>query len=229
VKEVLPQHWDVTEAQASALQVRLASSVIAEDRFIEPIRRVAGVDVAYAADSNRAFAAAAILDVSTDKVCEVVTAERAVNFPYSTGLLSFREMPALGAVFEKLIETPDLIICDGHGIAHPRRFGLACHVGLAYDVPTIGCAKSRLIGDAPDPDVHRGHRTLLWADDRIVGAVLRTQEGIKPVYVSPGHRVSLETACLWVIRLSSRYRIPEPIRVAHQAVNRMRRELHDPH
>jgi deoxyribonuclease V len=223
VQGALP-HWPISEVEATALQKQLAGLVVTEDRLDEPIRRVAGVDVAYADEGNRAFAAVALLDVDRLTLDSIVSAEAEARFPYSSGLLSFRELPILAAAFDKLGARPDLVICDGQGIAHPRRFGLACHVGVVYDVPTIGCAKTHLIGEAGEPDLARGSIAQLLSEGEIIGSVLRTRDGVKPLYVSPGHRISIGTACKWVLQLTPRYRLPEPIRIADQVVNRMKRE-----
>ena len=198
--------------------------MVTEDRLPEHIRTVAGVDVAYEGDGKRAFAAIAVLDVEKGNVEQIVAAEAEAKFPYLPGLLSFRELPALAAALEKLATRPDLVICDGQGIAHPRRFGLACHLGVVYDLPVIGCAKTRLIGEADEPGYVRGSVAQLINEGETVGVVLRTRDGVRPVYVSPGHRISLRTACEWILSLSSKYRIPEPIRAADERVNRMKRE-----
>jgi deoxyribonuclease V len=221
---VLSHAWDVSEEEASALQTRLARLVVTEDQLPESIETVAGVDVAYEADSTRAFAAVALVNVVNGELQQIVSAEAEAQFPYSPGLLSFRELPVLAAAFDKLRARPDLVICDGQGIAHPRRFGLACHVGVVYDLPAIGCAKTRLIGQAEEPGFARGSMVQLVSEAVTVGAVLRTRDGVKPLYISPGHRISLGTACDWILALASRYRIPEPIRAADHMVNRMKRE-----
>lgn len=202
----------------------MAALVVTQDRLPESITRVAGVDVAYRQSGEKAFGAVAVFNVATGKLEESVLAEEKVSFPYLPGLLSFREVPVLVKAFEKLSVRPDLVICDGQGIAHPRRFGLASHIGVLYNLPSIGCAKNRLIGEAPEPGLLRGSITELRSDEDTVGAVLRTRDGVKPVYVSPGHRISVRSACDWVLRLCPRYRLPEPIRVADQIVNRAKRE-----
>jgi len=191
---------------------------VVRDDALGPVERVAGVDVAYAPDDARLVAAAAVLDADTLEVLEIAVAEAAVVFPYVPGLFSFREMPAVIAALERLRTRPQLIVCDGHGVAHPRRFGLASHLGVVLDVPTIGCAKSRLVGTHDDPPPERGGSAPLTDGGETVGAVLRTQHSVRPVYVSTGHRVGLETACRWVLRLSPRYRLPETTRAADHAV-----------
>jgi deoxyribonuclease V len=223
VRPILSHRWDLSPAEASALQAELASRVVLEDRLPERVSTVAGVDVAYEDESSRAFAAVALVDAVDGTLRQLVSAEAEVRFPYVPGLLSFRELPALAAAFEKLTARPDLVICDGQGIAHPRRFGLACHVGVVYDVPAIGCAKTRLIGEADAPAYARGSVAPLVSDGETVGVVLRTRDGVNPLYVSPGHRVSVRTASDWILALCTRYRIPEPIRVADQTVNAMKR------
>nr|WP_232220256.1 endonuclease V [Legionella tunisiensis] len=135
--------------------------------------------------------------------------------PYCSGFLSFREVPAISKALDKLNKLPDLIVCDGQGVAHPRGFGLACHLGLAYDIPTIGCGKSRLYGAADEPGPSRGNFSYLYDKHKtIIGCVLRTRNGVKPVYVSTGHKISLPTACEWVLKLSPKYRLPETTRLA---------------
>jgi deoxyribonuclease V len=144
------------------------------------------------------------------------TAERAVEFPYVPGLLGFREVPCLLEAFEGLRRVPDLILVDGHGIAHPRRFGVATHLGLELGLPTVGCGKSRLVGEHREPGLRRGSRTRLVERGEVIGSCLRTRDGVRPVYVSVGHRVDLESAVRLVLRATGRYRLPEPIRAAHR-------------
>jgi len=222
VQPKLEMRWDVTPEEASRLQTELAARVVAEDELPAVVRTVAGVDVAYAEDSTETFAAVIVFDVPTMREVERRTAQASVDFPYVPGLFSFRELPAIAAALAKLPLTPDLVICDGHGIAHPRRFGLASHLGVLYDVPSIGCAKTHFFGEAGTPGVARGARAPVVDCEQTIGAVLRTQDGVKPVYVSTGHRVGLETACWWILRLTARYRLPEPIRAANTAVQTMK-------
>jgi deoxyribonuclease V len=224
VQPVLFHPWDLCETEARRLQTALAEKVVTEDRFPKQITSVAGVDVAYEDGGKRAFAAVAVVDMVEGKLEQIVSAEEQTRFPYLPGLLSFREVPVLAAAFEKLSARPDLIICDGQGIAHPRRFGMACHVGVIYDIPSIGCAKTRLIGTAEEPSFTRGSITPLVSGGEIVGALLRTRDGVKPLYISSGHRISLRTACDWILTLCSRYRLPDPIRMADQIVNKLKRE-----
>ncbi len=209
--------WDIAEPEALCLQQELAAKVIKTDQFGE-IKLVAGVDVAYKKDSDKLVAAVVILDIETLAVVETATAEGTEKFPYIPGLFSFRELPPLVKAFANLQHTPDLVVCDGQGLAHPRRFGLACHLGVIFDVPTIGCGKTRLLGEYQEPDTTRGAVTPLIDNDEVIGNVLRTQTDINPIYVSIGHRISLATACEWILKLSPTYRLPETTRQADQAV-----------
>lgn len=209
--------WNLTESEARLLQLELAAKLIMEDQLNE-IHLVAGVDVAYMKHSDKSVAAAVILDANTLEVIETVTAEDHVQFPYIPGLFSFRELPPLIKVFSKINHTPDLIVCDGQGYAHPRRFGLACHLGVIFDAPVIGCGKTRLLGEHKQPDTERGAVAPLFDNGEVIGNVLRTQNGINPIYVSIGHRISLTTACEWILKLSPKYRMPETTRQADQAV-----------
>ena len=198
--------------------------MVTEDHLPPCVKTVAGVDVAYEDGGTRAFAAIVVIDVVTGMTKQIAVAESRVHFPYVPGLLSFRELPALAVAFDKLVEPPDLVLCDGQGIAHPRRFGLACHIGVIYDLPAIGCAKTRLTGVGDDPDLTRGSIAPLVSAAEIIGAAVRTRDGVKPVYVSPGHRISLATACRWTLALSPHYRIPDPVRMADQLANQMKRK-----
>jgi deoxyribonuclease V len=224
MRPVLSHRWDLSEQEAAALQSNLSTLVVSEDRLPQNIRKIAGVDVAYDNTGPQAYAAISVMDAGSGEVEDVITVTAESPFPYLPGLFSFREIPALVAAFEKLDVRPDLVICDGQGIAHPRGFGLASHLGVLYDFPTIGCAKTRLVGESSEPGPLRGDWAPLVWDGRLCGAVLRTQDRVKPVYVSPGHRISVLMACEWVLRLCPRYRIPEPLRFADQAVNRMKRQ-----
>ncbi|MCA9605705.1 MAG: deoxyribonuclease V [Myxococcales bacterium] len=208
-------------AEAEALQRAWAGDVETEDRLGE-VRRVAGVDVAYEKGGDRVFAAVVVLDAETLAPVERATHVARATFPYVPGLFSFRELPPLLECFAALDRPPDLVVCDGQGRAHPRRFGLACHLGLLFDLPTIGCAKTRLIGEHATPAAPRGSEAPLLDDGEPIGTVLRTRDGVRPLYVSIGHRVSLTTARDWVLRLSPRFRLPETTRAADQLVGRLR-------
>jgi deoxyribonuclease V len=177
-------------------------------------RLVAGLDVAFSKDDQLCFAAVVLWDTREECVVEQHTASQKLSFPYVPGLLSFREIPALVAALRKLKLQPALLLCDGQGLAHPRRFGLACHLGVICKMPSLGCAKSRLIGTHEEPKPQRGSRAALLDNGEVIGTVLRTQSGIKPVYVSIGHRIDLRTAEQIVLACATRYRLPEPTRLA---------------
>lgn len=203
------------------MQEELRERVVREDR-LGRVHRVAGVDVSYDRRSPVLFAAVVVLDARTLEPIETVEARDETRFPYVPGYLSFQEAPAVLRAFAKLQRVPDLLLCDGHGVAHPRRFGLACHLGVWLDLPTIGCAKSGLVGSHTEPGVSRGCHRPLMDKGEVIGEAVRTREGVRPVYVSVGHRISLLTARQWVLRLAPRFRLPEPIRAAHLAVNQLR-------
>jgi deoxyribonuclease V len=211
-------------AEARALQERLRIEVVESDELPQKLRFVAGADVSYDRGSPVLFAAVVVLDAETLERVEVASTRARARFPYVPGYLSFRELPPLEEAFARLRVRPELVLCDGHGRAHPRRFGLASHLGVALGVPSVGCAKSRLVGEHRAPGRRRGAHTALHDGGETIGEVLRTREGIAPIYVSVGHRVSLATARCLALRFSPRFRIPEPIRAAHAEVNRLRRE-----
>lgn len=203
--------WPADLDEARAIQEQIRAQVITYDAF-GSIRTVAGVDTGYSGDS--ALAAVVVLAFPSLDVIDYAVARRQIGFPYVPGYLSFREAPAVLDALANLRITPDLLICDGHGLAHPRRCGIACHLGVLTDLPSIGCAKSVLIGAyGPLPDV-RGAWTPLRDHDEVVGAAVRTRPGVRPVYVSIGHRVSLETAIHFVMACVTRYRLPETTRAA---------------
>jgi deoxyribonuclease V len=222
VKAKLATPWNVAPAQARSIQLALRERVEVKDRIGE-VRYVAGADVAL--DQNRGQAVAGVVIYRFPGMEEVERewAESPLNFPYIPGLLSFRELPAILAAFERVRIEPDLIFYDGHGYAHPRRFGIACHLGVALDCPTIGCAKSRLIGTHADPPERRGRWVPLVDKGEPIGAVLRTRTRIKPIYVSIGHRVSLERAIDFVMAVAGAYRIPRPTRDADHFVGALKR------
>lgn len=208
--------WPLTVAEARAVQEKLCARVITRDR-IGRVRTVAGIDIGYEGDNRLARAAAVVLAFPSLELVEEAVVRVPVKFPYVPGFLSFREVPAALVALAKLRQKPDLILCDGQGLAHPRRFGLACHLGVLLDIPTIGVAKSRLIGE---PRGRLGRAKGAWVplvdSGEIIGALLRTRTGVKPVYVSIGHRVSLDTAIDYVLRCTPRYRLPETTRRAHR-------------
>jgi deoxyribonuclease V len=207
--------WDLTPREAIALQTELRGRVERKDR-IGAVRRIAGVDVGFEQDGRVTRAAVAVLAYPGLALVEQLVVRVATTFPYVPGLLSFREAPAVLAAFERIRIAPDLILYDGQGIAHPRRFGIASHVGLLLDCPSIGVAKSRLVGAHRMPATRRGAWTPLRDAGEVIGAVLRTRAGVKPLYVSIGHRVSLETAVRWTMACVTRYRLPETTRWAHR-------------
>jgi deoxyribonuclease V len=205
--------WPGEPGLARAMQERLRRRVVETDE-LAPLRRIAGVDVHVEPARGLAFAAAVLLDASSLELVESAMAVRPVTFPYVPGYLSFREAPAALAALRLLAEPPDLLLCDGQGRAHPRRFGLACHIGVLADLPTIGVAKSRLIGRHDEPGPGRGDTAPLEDKGELIGAVLRTRRGVRPLWISVGHKVSLATAVALVGRLTTRYRLPEPTRLA---------------
>jgi deoxyribonuclease V len=213
----VPHRWTVTPKQAVAIQQRLAAMVRVRPPTTR-IRLVAGVDASFSRDGTRCIAAAVVWDVDVGSAVEQRLAIQPVRFPYVPGLLSFREAPAIIAALRKLRCEPDAIMCDAHGLAHPRRFGLACHVGVLCRRPTIGCAKSVLVGEFTVPKPERGARTALRDRGERIGTVLRTRSRVKPIFVSVGHRVDLRTAERIVLACATGYRLPEPTRMADRVV-----------
>lgn len=211
-----PLHrWDVSPAEAIAIQREMRARVLARDD-LPPVRTVAGVDVGFEEQGRIARAAVAVLRLpGLEPVAEVV-ARSPTAFPYVPGLLSFREVPVVAEALARLAEPPDVVLCDGQGYAHPRRFGLACHLGVWTGLPTVGVAKTRLVGEHGDVPMGRGEWCPLRDHGEVIGAVLRTRQGVKPIYVSLGHRVSLATAIELVMRCVTRYRLPETTRRAHR-------------
>ncbi len=214
--------WPTDETAAIGVQRALSLRRVVTP--LGPIRAIAGADVAYDKESDALYAAVVVLDARTFEVVEIARHTGRATFPYTPGCLSFRELPPLIQCFAKLDVAPDLVICDGNGVMHPRRFGLASHLGVIFDIPTVGCAKNRLLGEHDAPADKRGSRAPVRVEREVIGACLRTQDGVKPVYVSIGHRVTLDDAVDQVLRAAERYRLPETTRCADQEVNRMRRE-----
>jgi deoxyribonuclease V len=186
---------------------------------------VAGTDVAYSRATNRLYAAVAVVALPSLEPVETVGVVSLAQFPYIPGLFAFRELPPLLQAFRRLHKEPDALLFDGQGLAHPRRFGLACHGGLLLGRPSVGCAKSRLVGEHGPVGPERGAFAELLVEGMSVGAALRTRRGVRPVYVSPGHLCDLRSAIDLVLAVTSRFRIPEPIRLAHQATIAMRQRL----
>jgi len=207
--------WSFSPEQAIALQQDLRSQVILTDQLGE-VRYVAGVDVGFEAAGTITRAAVAVLNLDDLQVGDRAIARRPTTFPYIPGLLSFREIPAVVDALQKLTVRPDLILCDGQGTAHPRRFGIACHLGLIIDLPTIGVAKSLLVGKHADLADEKGSYQPLIHKNETIGVALRTRVGTKPVYISPGHRISLDTAIAYVMCCTTKYRLPETTRHAHK-------------
>lgn len=222
MEPVIRHQWKISPEEAERLQREMALRVEQEDRM-DPVRYAAGVDVAYSKYSDRLIAAVVVLDVETLSVADSAVVEAEAGFPYIPGLFSFRELPPVIEAFRQLTVNPQLVICDGQGLAHPRRFGLACHLGVLFDLPAIGCGKTRLLGDFADPSSARGAAAPLLHEGQIIGCALRTQTNIKPVFVSVGHRISLPAACGWVLKLAPQYRLPETTRQADHLVNQVLR------
>lgn len=214
------QSWPRTEEEALEMQDALRVRVVDEPGPSSPAT-VAGLDVAYDDSGDRLGAAVVVLDAIDLSVRDTAVIKGRPAFPYVPGLFAFREVPALMAALEKLTVRPDVLICDGHGLAHPRRFGLASHLGVLTGLPSFGVGKSRLVGDGEPVGETRGSRSALVDAGETVGAVLRTQDGVKPVFVSTGHRIGLDNACALTLRLATRFRLPETTRAA----DRMCRDL----
>jgi deoxyribonuclease V len=226
--------WSLTYQQARDLQERLACQV----QFTpleKPLKLIAGLDCAFSKDRQRIVAVAVVLRIPDAQrglwqslgtpgfeTVETTSAVQEVSFPYIPGLLSFREAPVCLAAVEKIKYTPDVFIVDGQGLAHPRRLGLASHLGLFFDKPTIGCAKSRLIGTFNEPPPEKGTHTPLKDKDEIVGAVVRTRTNVEPLFVSVGNKCLLKDAIKVTLDCATKYRIPEPTRLAHQIVSKQR-------
>ena len=212
---VRPNSWDLSPAEARALQARLSGQAETRDRLGTPAL-AAGIDVGFEAHGRVTRAAVAVLRFHDLQFVESALARRPTRFPYVPGLLSFREIPAVLDALATLTCTPDLLLCDGQGLAHPRRFGLACHLGWLVDAPTIGVAKSRLLGEFAPPPAERGAWSPLWDRGELVGAAVRTRRGVKPLFVSPGHRIDVASAVRLTLACTDRYRLPEPSRTAHR-------------
>jgi deoxyribonuclease V len=211
--------WNVTPSQAREIQEALRERVVRQDHF-GPVRTVGGVDVGFTEGGRVARAAVAVLTFPGLEPLDRAVASRATEFPYIPGLLSFREIPVALEALRRLGRPPDLILCDGQGVAHPRRFGLACHLGLVTGIPCIGAAKSRLVGSHRPLSEAKGSRVALIDGEETVGAVVRTRTGVAPLFVSIGHRVSLDSAVGFVLACCRRYRLPETTREAHRLASR---------
>ncbi|AMV71405.1 deoxyribonuclease V [Desulfuromonas carbonis] len=214
--------WEMDYRQAVALQRRLADQVVLQLPPGWQGRSVAGVDVSYEKHGELFFAAVVVLRFPELTPLAVATAQARVSFPYIPGLLSFRELPVLLEAFRRLETVPDAVLVDGQGIAHPRGLGLASHLGLWLGLPTVGCAKSRLCGEHAPPGPCRGDREVLLLEGAPVGAVLTTRDCVKPLYISPGHCIDIDSAVALALACGGRYRLPEPTRQAHLLTNRLR-------
>ncbi|MBI4297924.1 MAG: deoxyribonuclease V [Chloroflexi bacterium] len=218
MKALSPHPWQVSPAQAQQIQRELAFRVVKEDRLGE-VRLVAGADISRPDAQGLAAASVVVLSYPELSLVESRTIRKRVSFPYIPGLLSFRECPPVLAAWEKLEAKPDLLLVDGQGLAHPRRLGLACHLGILLGIPSIGCAKSLLCGKHGEVGPNPGDWAEVRDEEEVLGVALRTKAGVSPVYVSIGHRVSLGTAITWVKACCRGLRIPEPLRLAHQAAS----------
>ena len=218
--------WQVSPSQAVVIQQELAGRVSRRDE-LGNVRLVAGVDISAPDSEGVARGAVVILSYPELTLVERQTADKKVEFPYVPGLLSFREAPVILAACEKLSNTPDMIMVDGQGLAHPRRLGLASHLGILWDKPTIGCAKSCLCGVHESLGDKQGEFAKLIDRGETIGAVLRTKSKIKPLYISTGHKINLEAAIHWVLDCCRGYRLPEPTRLAHLAAGRPKRSGKD--
>lgn len=210
-----PLHsWEVTVEEAIRIQEDLKHRILIKNT-LSKVKTVAGADVSYSKDHRSLSGGIAVLSFPDLKILDKALAFEEVRFPYIPGLFSFREAPVLLQAFQRLKIKPDLILFDGQGIAHPRRFGMASHLGLWLDLPSIGCAKTSLIKDYVLPKSAKGSLTWIYLKGEKVGAVLRTRANVKPIFISPGHRVDLATSIRIVLTTCQKYRIPEPIRIAH--------------
>lgn len=215
-EELAAGDWPRTEAEALAVQDTLRPRLLGGPGPVAPTT-VAGLDVAYHEDGERLAAAIVVLNTTDLRVVDTAVVQGKPAFPYVPGLFAFREIPALLTALDKLTVRPDVLICDGHGLAHPRRFGLACHLGVLTGLPSFGVGKTPLVGDWAPPGEQRGDRSDLIDHGETVGAVLRTRRGVKPVFVSVGHRMDLATACALTVALTPRFRLPETTRAADRA------------
>jgi deoxyribonuclease V len=217
-------NWNLSYSEAISLQKELASRVNFQKIRTKP-KTIAGLDCAFSKDGKRIIAAVLVLRYGDFEVIETVHATRKVTFPYIPGLLSFREAPVCIAAAKKLKNPPDVFMIDGQGIAHPRRLGLAAHLGLFFDRPTIGCAKSRLTGQFDEPSSEKGEFSSLKDNDEVIGAVVRTRRNVKPLFISVGNKCLLEDAIEITLACAIRYRLPEPTRLAHQLVSRLKMKI----
>lgn len=216
--------WDLTYTEAIEIQISLKDKVVIRELKTIP-QQIAGVDLAFDKKTDTGFCSIVVLLYPELKVIETVRFNEKVHFPYIPGLLSFREGPLVLSTFRKLNSKPDLLIFDGQGIAHPRKLGIASHIGLFLGLPTIGCAKSRLCGNYDEPDKTKGSTSILTDNSgEQIGTVLRTRQSIKPVIVSPGHMTGFQDSVKFALECTTKYRIPEPTRLAHIDVSKYKAE-----
>ncbi len=213
--------WNVNYREAVRIQGELRR-YISLTKSARKVRSVAGADVSYSREGGKGIAAMVVLSYPELDLMDEAFAVGKVSFPYIPGLLSFREAPLLIEAFQRLQHLPDVVLYDGQGIAHPRSLGLASHMGLLLDLPSVGCAKKKLVGDFEDVGLQPGSTTPLKMNGKIIGAVIRTRRGVKPVFVSPGHRIDLQSSIRLVLKTCRGFRIPEPLRRAHLMVKSIR-------
>ncbi|MBM4308032.1 MAG: endonuclease V [Deltaproteobacteria bacterium] len=212
--------WEVSEEEATQIQNDLRPHLILKNTFSR-LKTIGGADVAYSKDGKNLFGAVTVLSYPEMNPIDASTASGEISFPYIPGLFSFREGPILVKAFQGLRVKPDLMIFEGHGIAHPRGLGLASHLGLWLGIPSIGCARTSLLGEYQSPEISKGSYEWVYLGKKKVGAALRTRQGVKPVFVSPGHRIDLVNSVRIVLATCQRYRTPEPLRKAHYLTIKM--------
>ena len=212
--------WNVSVEEAIQIQEALKDQIILKKPFSK-VRTIGGGDVAYSKNENRLFGAIVVLSFPDMEILDMATADGKIPFPYIPNLLSFREGPILIQIFEKLRVKPDIMVYDGQGIAHPRRFGLASHLGLWFDLPSIGCAKTPLLEGFISPGASKGSFELIRKEGKEVGVVLRTKDNVKPLFISPGHRIDITTSIQLILESCQGFRFPEPLRKAHHATRNM--------
>lgn len=205
--------WPKNVDEAMAMQTRLASEVVLDDAYTS-LNSVVGIDVSYSVELNLSFAFIVFMDLNDLRIQRSITARLSTPFPYIPGFLSFREVPVIMKALAQLSSRPDLLMVDGQGIAHPRRFGIAAHLGVLTDLPAIGVAKSRLTGHYQEPGPHKGDAHPLWEGDQQIGTVLRSKDHTNPLFISPGHRLSHDAAVRITLHCLRKHRLPEPTRLA---------------
>jgi deoxyribonuclease V len=217
--------WNISVSEAKEIQLRLSKKIICKGRPGK-IKFIAGVDVAYASEVSYAFCAIVIFKYPALELLNITCSNDIINFPYIPGLLSFREGPVILKTFKKLQIRPDIVIFDGHGIAHPGKLGLASHIGLLLNIPAIGCAKSVLYGKYEEPGLKKGSESLLYDDFNMpIGIVLRSRQNVKPVFISPGHLMGIHESSGIIMKCLTRYRIPEPLRAADIQVSKYKKKV----